>query len=260
MTATPKKKKKPAAPKPKVFPVHPIFAAYSKNTDPLPALIETIDVKRIGADGQARMIGWVIASEYQDEMQLLEKYGPGDYHLVGRDVTRAHVLRHALVPLGEPPAPAPAPGAAGGEVGAVAMLKVIMQEREAADLRAQREREAADARLEKRLEAERDREASRTQSLVTVLTSFSGGQLESTREMAKAMAARPAGGGGGGGLATVREAMGFITDMEADNLARRELAKELGEAGVETTRRDILETAVESFFANMGPPKGANVQ
>lgn len=85
---------------PEGYPVHPLFAT-SKNVEPLLAPIETIDVMRI-TKGRPRMLGWAPIDELPDEMAIEERYGPGDYELVGRTVDRSRILRRVHLSVGEP--------------------------------------------------------------------------------------------------------------------------------------------------------------
>lgn len=81
------------------IPMHPLFA-HSKSVEPLPYPIEAIDVCRL-KNGKSRMLRWLPADDLPDEIALLEQFGDGDYELIGRDASRARILRRVFLSVGE---------------------------------------------------------------------------------------------------------------------------------------------------------------
>lgn len=115
-TPTRKRTRAPRAPQaPRPEPKQPVemhaLFALSKNPDPLPAPIEAIDVYRKAPDGRTSMIRWVAANQLPDEMALEAQFGPGDYHLIGRDITRTIICRRIDVTVGDIASPAVAASA-----------------------------------------------------------------------------------------------------------------------------------------------------
>ncbi|MBX3128401.1 MAG: hypothetical protein KF718_16885 [Polyangiaceae bacterium] len=79
---------------------HPLFVDDGEKP-PLAEPIGVIYVQRF-SKGATATIDVVLAGDLEDEMSVLERYGPGQYVLIGRNLSKSKILRRATVSVDAP--------------------------------------------------------------------------------------------------------------------------------------------------------------
>lgn len=169
--------------------VHPLFV----DDGDKPALAEPIGmiyVHRFQKGGQTPCIDVVLASDLEDELGLLERYGPGQYVLVGRNLAKSKILRRVALSVD-------APDGVGVEVAAPA----VAQSAPAApasgaapqsDLTAVLLRSVMDLSAQLVSQSEKN-----SVMMVKAISDLSGARMADQRDIITALGKNAASGGGG---------------------------------------------------------------
>lgn len=241
---TPKRARTPRAPRtPQPTPapaaqqaiaMHPLFAMAS-NQEPLPMAIDAIDVYRKTSDGRQSMIRWVPADQLADEMALEAQFGPGDYHLVGRDISRTVILRRVNVTVGDIEATGVSPGAGPAP-------PVVERRDSTAELFGMLMRDMQESRKETvaLVMAFAERGEKQTEGVIRAITSAFGARAQDQQAIIEGLAKAK-----GGGF-NPEQALELVREGMAMQAAAAEAAA-ANEKGVDEI--ELIKTAAEAYTA-----------
>lgn len=168
-----------------IIEMHPLFVTDDEKE--LAEPIGVIYVHRFAKTGSMPCIDVVPADEITDEMQLRERYGPGSYVLVGRNLARSRILRRISIQVDAvdgscgsseaPPAPA-TPSAASPAAPGMGLAEMMFK-----------------SMLEMQQKFA-ERSEAHTATIVKAISDMSGARLADQRDMIAALAKGKEGGGG----------------------------------------------------------------
>lgn len=167
-------------------PIHPLFV--TDDDKPIAEPIAFIHVHRFHSNGRLPCIDVVPAEQLESEPQLVERYGPGTYQLVGRNDSRSRIVRRVTIDVDAPAsaASAPSPNAPTAEVSGAAATATVAKSSDGVLLQYFIE----EAREARKAVAESNR------ATLEAIAQLSGARLADQREMIQALSKKEGAGGG----------------------------------------------------------------